>query len=41
MVEHWVLAAIGIGLIAAAIVADLLDSFRRRHAESSSQDLDQ
>jgi hypothetical protein len=38
MSEPMVLAVVGVGLIAAAIVADSLDSFRRRRGESSSQD---
>jgi hypothetical protein len=40
MSEPMVLAVVGVGLIAAAIVADSLDGFRRRRGESSSQDED-
>ena len=40
MAEPMVLAVVGVGLIAAAIVADSLDGFRRRRGEFSSQDED-
>jgi hypothetical protein len=40
MSEPMVLAVVGVGLIAAAILADSLDGFRRRRGESSSEDAD-
>ena len=38
MGEQMVLAVIGVCLIALAIATDVLDGFRRRRGESSSQD---